>query len=681
MEGPATDPPAVDLGGDCEGPDPAPAPSPGARIVGLETELALGFQPARPGTLPPTQETLFRALLRALKGRLLSCEALYYKGGDFLQNGSLIHFEVSRLDAPQVGLLEWSTPECLGPAEAAVYDKAQEQALIDAVPDAEADLRTQGFEGSLFLLKNNCDRQGNPYGCHESYDVGERFPPTWSWWLLARVLHPLSLLVVLLLGVAMALPLVGLGLALLGLAGALQLLGLIPGLSAPAYWLRGRLRTVAEFLVEVSPTFGSGIVAHTALWFLRAGGVLFSLTASRVIFAGHLPALLPFLVTRPLVSGAGTLTACGRLELTPRAAAIRRGVSAFVFGPSRPLVDLKEYFYRHPLSFRKPRKRLHLLAGDSNRSEYATLLKLSTTCAVLDAIEAGALDGLARRLRLHGGPLTAFRLVSRDLSFSAPVARDRLTGQDLTALDVQRLYLEATWEHFRTSPQVPAETKDALVRWGFVLERLADDPRTLDNELDWAIKRRLMEELLADELPGAPAEEGWALLSSWGPILELVERWAPRLDLEEARSADDARTRLRDALGRRRYRRLTGVARRSGLDLGALPGVRRIHLRLRTVDLKYHELSREGGYYDWLLRAGRVARVLDPTRLDRAASEPPPRTRAAIRADFVRRYAHSHFPVRVGWERIVIEQRGVQRTVRLDDPYRFELEEPRPLPR
>ena len=68
------------------------------RITGLETELAIQFFPTRPGDATPTHEAVFRALLAALKTRFRSCEALYYKGGEFLENGSLVHFEVGRLE-------------------------------------------------------------------------------------------------------------------------------------------------------------------------------------------------------------------------------------------------------------------------------------------------------------------------------------------------------------------------------------------------------------------------------------------------------------------------------------------------------------------------------------------------------------------------------------------------------
>lgn len=645
------------------------------RIIGLESEYALGFAPRHRDAEPPSQEALFGALRRALKGRHPSCEALYYKGGDFFANGSLVHFEVASLERPETGLLEWATPECLGPVEAATYAKAQERALREAIPDAEGELTGMGHPGRLYLLKNNQDRFGNPYGCHESYDIGER-PLGLLGWLASYVAHPLALVSILVIGLLMAVPILGLLLGLLLLLLLAQLLGLLPGLRGVARGLRDRLHGLAEFLVEVSPTPGSGVVAHTSLWFLRIGGVIFSLTARRVLFRGHLPALLPFLVTRPVLAGAGHLTTAGSLQLTPRSDAIQRSVAAFIFGPSRPLVDVKEYFYRRPLSFRQPRKRLHLLAGDANRSEYVELLKLATTSAVLDAIEAGAFDEMARRLELREGPVGAFRRTSRDPTLKAIVARDRETNEQLTALAVQRRYLYATWEHFRSQPSVPPEVKDALVRWNFVLDGLAESPLTLDGELDWVIKLKLMNATLEDARPDLTLEEAWGELRAWGPVNAQIELRCPGLELDADLPGPAVELRLRAALGRAAFRRAARAVASEELAWEELPAVRAAWLRLKTIDLKYHEISSEGGYYDWWADSHRVSRVLEPERIEAAMRAPPPRTRAGIRGRYVDEYAKQARGVRVGWDRIVVEQaQGSQRTIHIRDPYQHELEE------
>ena len=319
---------------------------------------------------------------------------------------------------------------------------------------------------------------------------------------------------------------------------------------------------------------------------------------------------------------------------------------------------------------------LHHLAGDANRSEYAELLKLSTTAAVLDAIEGGALDHLARELKLLGGPLQAFRTTSDDPSLTAPVARDRKSGELLTAVQVQRRYLEAVWEHHRTQPAVDPEIKDALVRWHFVLDQLDANPSLLDGELDWVIKRLLLDAVLRDGAPGIDVDDAWARLRAWGPVNALVETHDALLDLPPDTDPEVVETRLREVLGRR-FKQAERHVARTGLNWAQFPAVRETWLRLKTVDLKYHEISAEGGYYDWWCAAKRVSRVLDPQRIERAMQSPPERTRATIRGRYVDRHSAQGGPqsLRVGWEKIVIQRaNGEARTIHLKDPYQHTLE-------
>jgi len=68
---------------------------------------------------------------------------------------------------------EYSTPECSGPRQAVVYDKAGELILIRSM-DAAAQVlpANQG----IVVYKNNSDRKGNSYGCHENYLVDRAAP-------------------------------------------------------------------------------------------------------------------------------------------------------------------------------------------------------------------------------------------------------------------------------------------------------------------------------------------------------------------------------------------------------------------------------------------------------------------------------------------------------------------------
>lgn len=68
---------------------------------------------------------------------------------------------------------EYSSPECLTPRQAALYDKAGETVLARAVASAQELLEP----GQRFIIhKNNSDGKGNSYGAHENYLIARSLP-------------------------------------------------------------------------------------------------------------------------------------------------------------------------------------------------------------------------------------------------------------------------------------------------------------------------------------------------------------------------------------------------------------------------------------------------------------------------------------------------------------------------
>jgi Pup amidohydrolase len=91
-------------------------------------------------------------------------------------------------------------------------------------------------------------------------------------------------------------------------------------------------------------------------------------------------------------------------------------------------------------------------------------------------------------------PVLAYRHVSRDLTGREPI---RLKdGRTMTAVEIQGEFLRLArryYEGVSADPWVP----DLLARWESVLTRFARDPMSLDRELDWVIKRHLLENYMA----------------------------------------------------------------------------------------------------------------------------------------------------------------------------------------
>ncbi|HVR78810.1 MAG TPA: Pup--protein ligase [Acidimicrobiia bacterium] len=194
--------------------------------------------------------------------------------------------------------------------------------------------------------------------------------------------------------------------------------------------------------------------------------------------------LIPFLVTRQIFLGAGKLTQTPRgtaFSIAQRADHIWEGVSSATTR-SRPIINTRD----EPHADAERYRRLHVIAGDSNMSEYATFVKVGTMVALLQMIER---DVVFRDLSLEN-PIRAIREVSHDVTCRRKVKL--ANGRELSALDIQWEYLDRAMR-FSRSPGFPPEVQAAIDRWEHLLTGLEKDPMTLDREVDWVIKHRLLE--------------------------------------------------------------------------------------------------------------------------------------------------------------------------------------------
>jgi proteasome accessory factor A len=152
-------------------------------------------------------------------------------------------------------------------------------------------------------------------------------------------------------------------------------------------------------------------------------------------FNRYTEVLIPFLVSRQIYAGAGKVlqTARGAVFcLSQRAEHIWEGVSSATTR-SRPIINTRDEPHADAERFR----RLHVIVGDSNMSEYATFLKVGTTSILLAMLEDSST--VLRDLTLEN-PIRAIREISHDITCQRRV---RLAnGREMRALDIQTEYLE-----------------------------------------------------------------------------------------------------------------------------------------------------------------------------------------------------------------------------------------------
>ncbi|NNG19464.1 Pup--protein ligase [Naumannella sp. ID2617S] len=192
--------------------------------------------------------------------------------------------------------------------------------------------------------------------------------------------------------------------------------------------------------------------------------------------------LIPFLVSRQLIAGAGKLLPGGQFVVSQRAAHMWDEVSSATTR-MRPMINTRDEPHADPSRFR----RLHVIVGDSNLAEPTTLLKVGSTELVLRLIESGA----ALRDFTLENPTRAVRELSRDPFGRAAVPL--ANGRSITGLELQQAYLQAVTELVeRTGPPGP-QLERVLGLWRKVLTALeARDTGGLEREIDWVIKQRLL---------------------------------------------------------------------------------------------------------------------------------------------------------------------------------------------
>ncbi len=195
--------------------------------------------------------------------------------------------------------------------------------------------------------------------------------------------------------------------------------------------------------------------------------------------------VVPFLVTRQIFAGAGKMGIEGEdaqgqqgiYQIAQRSDFFSVLCSIDTMN-RRPLVNTRDEPHADNMLYR----RFHVIIGDANMSQVATALKVGTTALVLDLIEKGKAPNLDL-----ANPIEATKSISRDQTYSWIVElRD---GRKISAIDIQRLYLQAARDHCDLSDK---DAQWVVKEWEQVLADLAEDVMRCADRLDWVAKKFLL---------------------------------------------------------------------------------------------------------------------------------------------------------------------------------------------
>jgi len=206
----------------------------------------------------------------------------------------------------------------------------------------------------------------------------------------------------------------------------------------------------------------------------------------RISFKQVVEPLLPFFSTRQIWCGAGKVGSENRnhpcdYQISQRADFFETEVALDTM-VKRPIVNTRD----EPHADREKYRRLHVIVGDSNMSEFTIYLRNGVTALILSMIEDGA---ITKDLTLRD-PVRSIREVSHDLTLQNQLIMD--DGTSRTALEIQSDFLEMALAYTSSRSLDPVQ-KDVLQKWEEVIGALKRDPMELDARIDWVIKKRLIE--------------------------------------------------------------------------------------------------------------------------------------------------------------------------------------------
>ena len=195
--------------------------------------------------------------------------------------------------------------------------------------------------------------------------------------------------------------------------------------------------------------------------------------------------LIPFLVSRQIYAGAGKVLQTARgpmFSIAQRAEHIWESVSSATTR-SRPIINTRD----EPHADAERYRRLHVIVGDSNMSEYTNFLKVGAAACLIRMLEDPHV--VLRDMTLEN-PIRAIREISHDMTCRRTVKL--ANGRELSALDIQREYLDRALRYADAKGFPPLE-QQALEMWEHCVSTIENDPMKLDREVDWVIKYKLIE--------------------------------------------------------------------------------------------------------------------------------------------------------------------------------------------
>lgn len=339
--------------------------------------------------------------------------------------------------------------------------------------------------------------------------------------------------------------------------------------------------------------------------------------------------LAPFLVTRQAICGAGRLGSERKpyvaFQISQRAD-FTTALSSVNTRDNRPIVNLRD----EALGDERVSARLHLILGDSNMAEYSSFLKLGTMGLLLDMIEA---DAPLPDLRMDS-PQQNLSVISRDLEFRQRIRMQN--GGSMTSLDIQRAYWKAAREFVVRQQAEDEESNLVIELWDEMLTALSRRDSSVEYCLDWAIKHRMLTEILER------SHVDWDEMNAWEPVIALT--WGS--PLPGSHMLFSRWGSWRQHLPPQTWSEIDRHMRSNRLDWNRYLVIRRTAAALRAADIRYHDIDPEHGLFHRWVQAERLSEEAEI----QYARQHAPDTRAAVRSYAIRQAINHKKQIAMDWD-------------------------------
>ena len=203
-------------------------------------------------------------------------------------------------------------------------------------------------------------------------------------------------------------------------------------------------------------------------------------------FAKIVAGLTPHFITRQIFCGAGRIGIGQKSEnigyqISQRADYIEAHVGLETT-MKRPIINTRDEPHADP----KISRRLHVIIGDANMSDFANILKVGSTALVISMIEDGFVDFEEVDLLNPVG-------VVKDISHDLDIKNIYLTnsGKKFSAIDIQEWYLEKS-KLYLSQIGFDHNSRQVIDFWEQAVSGLKNNKEDLADRIDWIAKLALI---------------------------------------------------------------------------------------------------------------------------------------------------------------------------------------------